>query len=79
MLLVRRTNCAAESNRLRIIRTAGFVAMPLRFDDLLKKKYNEIVTEKLAIIKKHLIISYPLLLSLLELPKIIRICVSRAK
>lgn len=32
MLFVRRINCAAESKRLRIIRTAGLVAMPLRFD-----------------------------------------------
>lgn len=34
MLFVRRIKFAAESKRLRIMRTAGFVAMPLRFDFL---------------------------------------------
>lgn len=35
MLLVRRISCAAESKRFRSKRTAGFVVMPLRFNDFL--------------------------------------------
>lgn len=38
ILLVRRISCAAESKRLRSKRTAGFVVIPLRFNDFLKKK-----------------------------------------
>lgn len=37
MLFVRRINWAALSKRLRIIRTAGLVAMPLRLEDLLRE------------------------------------------
>lgn len=35
ILLVRRMSCAAESKRFRSRRTAGFVVMPLRFNDFL--------------------------------------------
>lgn len=51
MLLVRRINCAAESKRLRIKRTAGFVVIPLRL--LLLKKNKEIIHFN-KIIKKKL-------------------------
>lgn len=35
ILLVRRMSCAAESKRFLNKRTAGFVVMPLRFNDFL--------------------------------------------